>query len=52
MQVIDKLNNTLGQQKVKLAIQDKDRIWKMKQERLSPRYTTNLSDIITINADQ
>ncbi len=52
MQVIDKLNNTLGQQKVKLAIQDKDRVWKMKQERLSPRYTTNLSEIITINADQ
>jgi DNA polymerase V len=33
-----------------LAIQDRKRVWKMKQERLSPRYTTNLNDIITVNA--
>ena len=50
MKVIDKLNSSIGQQKVKLAIQDKDRVWKMKQEKLSPRYTTKLNEIITINA--
>jgi DNA polymerase V len=50
MKAIDKLNTSIGQQKVKLAIQDQDRVWKMKQEKLSPRYTTRLSEIININA--
>ncbi len=48
MQVMDRLNASYGQQKVRLGSQDTKRIWKMKQERLSPRYTTKLSDIITI----
>lgn len=50
MQVMDELNNMIGQQKVKLASQDLKHTWKMKQERLSPNYTTKLSDIITIHA--
>ncbi|MEY5047316.1 MAG: UmuC protein [Bacteroidota bacterium] len=50
MKAMDVLNSSLGQQKIKLATQDKDRIWKMKQEKLSPRYTTKLSEIITVNA--
>jgi DNA polymerase V len=48
MKVIDKVNKEFGQQKIKLASQDQKRVWKMKQERLSPRYTTKLSDIITV----
>ena len=48
MTVIDRINTSFGQQKIKLASQDQKRVWKMKQERLSPRYTTRLSDIITI----
>ena len=48
MKVIDRLNNTFGQQKIKLASQDQKRVWKMKQEKLSPRYTTRWSDIITV----
>ena len=48
MAVVDKLNQTLGQQKVKLASQDLDRVWKMKRERLSPRYTTRISEIVSI----
>ena len=48
MKAMDKINTTLGQQKVKLAIQDLGRTWKMKQEKLSPRYTTSLKEIITI----
>jgi DNA polymerase V len=48
--VVDKLNKAYGQQKVKLAAQDLGRTWKMKQERLSPRYTTQLKDIIVVNA--
>ncbi|MBP7272666.1 MAG: Y-family DNA polymerase [Saprospiraceae bacterium] len=49
MQAIDKMNLQFGQQKIRLASQDQKRVWKMKQEKLSPRYTTKLSDIITIN---
>lgn len=48
MQAIDKLNSEFGQLKVRLASQDLKRIWKMKQERLSPNYTTRLSDVIQI----
>jgi len=48
--VVDQLNKALGNQKIKLASQDLGRTWKMKQERLSPRYTTRLDEIITIHA--
>ncbi len=48
MQHIDAINSRYGQQKVRLASQDTKRIWKMRQEKLSPKYTTNLNDIITI----
>ena len=49
MKAVDKLNARYGQQKIKLASQDLKKVWKMKQEKLSPRYTTNLNDIITIH---
>lgn len=49
MHAIDKINDSFGQQKIKLASQDLKKVWKMKQEKLSPRYTTNLDEIITIN---
>ncbi|MDF1611628.1 Y-family DNA polymerase [Stygiobacter electus] len=49
MQAVDKINSRYGQHKIRLASQDQKRVWKMKQEKLSPRYTTKLSDIITIN---
>jgi len=48
MKTIDEINAKLGKQKIRLASQDLDRIWKMRQEKLSPCYTTRLSDIITI----
>lgn len=47
MQAVDRINASFGQQKIKLASQDK-RLWKMKQEKLSPKYTTRLKDIITV----
>lgn len=50
MAAMDKLNRSIGQNKIKLGSQDMDRTWKMKQERLSPRYTTQLSEIITVKA--
>ncbi|WP_317131924.1 DUF4113 domain-containing protein, partial [Seonamhaeicola marinus] len=45
MQSIDKLNNKYGHYKIKLASQDLKRTWKMRQEHLSPKYTTNIKDI-------
>ncbi len=50
MQAVDKLNSSYGQQKIRLGSQDNKRIWKMKQQRLSPCYTTKWSDILTVNS--
>ncbi|RED50659.1 Y-family DNA polymerase [Seonamhaeicola aphaedonensis] len=48
MKSIDKLNTKYGDYKIKIANQDLERTWKMRQERLSPRYTTNINDIIKV----
>ena len=48
MKSIDKLNSKYGDYKIKLGNQDLKRTWKMRQERLSPRYTTNIKDIIKV----
>lgn len=45
---MDKINKSIGRQKLKLASQDLDRTWKMRQEKLSKRYTTRLDEIIII----
>ncbi|WP_396230395.1 DUF4113 domain-containing protein [Flavobacterium xueshanense] len=47
MNVLNKRNIKMGD-KVKFGGQDLKRKWKMKQESLSPCYSTNLKDIITI----
>ncbi|MGV0964883.1 Y-family DNA polymerase [Empedobacter falsenii] len=49
METMDKLNSYYGDHMLKLASQDIRRKWKMKQERLSPSYTTRLSDILNVN---
>lgn len=48
MSAIDFLNKKFKADKIKLANQDLKRTWKMRQERLSPKYTTQLKDIITV----
>lgn len=48
MSAIDKINQTYKANKIKLANQDLQRTWKMRQERLSPKYTTNINDIIKV----
>jgi DNA polymerase V len=48
MQSIDCLNAKYKGHKIKLGSQDLKRTWKMRQERLSPRYTTNINDIIVV----
>ncbi|WP_255699074.1 DUF4113 domain-containing protein [Dyadobacter sp. CY327] len=52
MAVVDNLNNSMGQNKVLQAGQGLDTRWKMKQNKLSPRYNTRIQEIITIHAKQ
>jgi DNA polymerase V len=49
MKTIDGINLAVGTAKVKLASQDLKRTWKMRQERLSPHYTTRISEVIKVN---
>lgn len=48
MSVVDKLNKSIGQTKVRFASQSMGRQWKMKQEKLSASFTTKLKDVIQI----
>ena len=48
MSVIDNMNKKYKGYKIKLGNQDLERTWKMHQERLSPRHTTDINDIIKI----
>lgn len=52
MKSIDKINFALGTNKIKFACQDLRRTWKMRQEKLSNRYTTKLDETIFINAKE
>jgi DNA polymerase V len=48
MKTLDFIAKKEGPSKVKLASQDLKRIWKMKQTKLSSRYTSELNEIISI----
>jgi DNA polymerase V len=48
MYAIDKLNTKYGDYKLKIGNQDLERTWKMRQERLSLRRTTNINEIIAV----
>ena len=48
MKAIDNINHQYGSHTIKLANQNIKKMWTMKQEMLSPKYTTKLSDIIKI----
>ncbi len=50
MKVMDKINQWYKTPILKLGSQDLKRTWKMRQEKLSPRYTTRLDEIINIKA--
>jgi DNA polymerase V len=45
---MDKLNNKIGNTKVKLATQNLNLTWNMNQNYLSPKYTTNFKEILEI----
>ena len=48
MKSIDFLNNKIGYKKVKLAAQNLNLTWNMKQNHLSQKFTTNFKDILEI----
>lgn len=48
MRVIDKLNYKYGVKKLKLGSQALDKTWKMRQDLLSPNYTTKWSDLLEV----
>jgi DNA polymerase V len=48
MSAIDLMNTRFKADKIKLGNQDLKRTWKMRQERLSPKYTTNINDILIV----
>ncbi len=48
MKTIDRLNNKVGANKVKLGSQNLTLTWNMKQNYLSPKFTTNFNDILEI----
>lgn len=48
MEIMDKMNTKFGTKIVKLASQNPRKTWTMRQEKLSPCYTTNINDIINV----
>ena len=48
MKTLDFIIKKEGNGKIKLGSQDLKRIWKMKQTKLSSRYTTELKEIIAL----
>jgi DNA polymerase V len=48
MEVIDAYLKKTGERKIRLGNQDLQRTWKMKQEHLSKKYTTNIKEILEI----
>lgn len=48
MITIDTFNKNYGDLKIRLGQQDLKRTWKMRQERLSPKFTTNINEILTV----
>lgn len=48
MQAIDKIHRRFGPHRIKLAHQDLNKTWKMRQEHLSPRFTTEINDVLRV----
>ena len=49
MRTIDRINTNLGIKKIKLGSQDLGRTWKMRQEKLSKRYTTHWDELLEVD---
>ena len=48
MFALDKINDRMGRDKVRLAVQGQARQWKMKREKLSPSYSTRIDEALTV----
>ncbi|NBB31644.1 Y-family DNA polymerase [Cellulophaga sp. BC115SP] len=48
MAVLDSINHSNGKNKLRLAAQGFDRTWKLKNERLSQKYTTRFDELLII----
>lgn len=48
METLDKMNAKLGKDKIRIASQGYKKDWSLRQEKLSPFYTTRLTDIFNI----
>ncbi len=48
MEVMDAVQSKTGERKLRLASQDLKRTWKMKQNHLSNRYTTNFNELLEV----
>ncbi len=48
MQIMDKINTNLGETKLKLASQNLEKTWIMRQEKLTQRYTTSWNELLTV----
>ncbi len=52
MKVMDAINDTMGKDRVRLLAQGYDRKWKLRQERLTPCYTSRWEELLTIDVDK
>ncbi|MFL9838425.1 Y-family DNA polymerase [Flavobacterium sp. ST-75] len=50
MKMLDRVNAKMGERIIRLASQEK-KTWDMKQNMLSPKYTTNINEILQIDVD-
>jgi DNA polymerase V len=48
MQVLDEVNGKFGKDTLRYAVQGYKKHWKLKQQKLSPCYTTNILEVLTI----
>jgi len=48
MKTLDAINSRFGRDTLKMAVQGSGEKWKLRQEKLSPSYTTKWNDIITV----
>ena len=48
MQAMDIINNSYGRMKIRSAVNGFERKWKLRQEHLSPCYTTRIDQLLKI----
>ncbi len=52
MKVYDHINTKYGRDMVRYAVQGYNRKWKLKQQKLSPSYTTDIRQVLTIECNK